>query len=167
MKCNVKKRMTQEEADVIREKNERTNVAYLNYMSRLVYVSLHENAGFGIDRMQVFCDKSYDTTQDYIAFYTADECPDEEYAVDSYYGMRKYLLGIGFDPETEFWQDVPFGGWGLPFPFGVGERARTEKDVLALCKYPIVLYKGNAVRICYRATPDKWVWRDKIAPCVC
>lgn len=155
MKCNVKNRMTQEEADVIREKNERTNVAYLNYASRLVYVSLHENAGFGIDRMQVFCDKSYDTTQDYIAFYTADDCPDEEYAVDSYYGMRKYLLGIGFDPEIEFWCDVPFGDGDFPSPSVSAKERERRKMYLhyantlsfytreMLCGYAIELHQTN------------------------
>lgn len=52
MKCNVKNRVSDAEIEEIRERSERTNMMYLRHISRLVYVSLHENAGFGADRLR-------------------------------------------------------------------------------------------------------------------
>lgn len=155
MKCNVKNRVSDAEIEEIRERGERTNMMYLRHISRLVYVSLHENAGFGADRMQTFCDKSYDTTNDYIEFYTADNAPDEEYAVDSYYGMRKYLLAFGYDPEKEFWTDAPFGEGDFPSPAQSARERERRKMYLhyanalsfytreMLCGYAIELHGTN------------------------
>lgn len=118
MKCNVRNRISDAEADSLTKRNIKTNSAYLNYVSRMMYVSIHDNAGFGKDRLKKLNEITYESIQWYIQRYSPEdvEQKDEDYAVDSYYGMRRHLQMWGFEPEEELWQDVPFGDGDFPSP---------------------------------------------------
>ena len=110
MKCNLANRaLTQSEIDAVNKRTVRMNDRIFNYIGRLVVISVRKNAGFGVDRMKRFNDNAYDLGRRYIDRYS--ETPDrtaEEYAVDSYYALRRDLRYYGWDPEVELWSDDVF-----------------------------------------------------------
>ena len=107
MKARIPTRETAEEAK-FRKKSARNNDRFLNYAHRSIVLSIRDNAGFGADRMTRLIDGSYCIGRDYIDRYGPHEKTDEDYAVDSYYAMRRELLYIGWDPSREIWPDNPF-----------------------------------------------------------
>lgn len=112
MKCNTKNRpMTDDQAKEFQKLVVESNTSFLSYASRIVYISLRKNFGFGRKRMVALNRNSVDLTENYISRYTPEGLPQEaaEYAVDSYYGMRIRLRDVRFDPETEIWDLLPFG----------------------------------------------------------
>lgn len=111
MKCNLKNRpLDAAHEALLTEMHIASNSAFLNYANRLAYISVRENAGFGIERMGRLNALSYDVTKAYVDLYTpiGVEMEDTEYAVDSYYAIRNALRDAGFLPERELWGDRPF-----------------------------------------------------------
>ena len=108
MNVRVPVRQTAHERERIAAKNMRSNDRFLNYAHRSIILSVRENAGFGAERMARLVDGSYYIGRDYIERYGPHEKTDEDYAVDSYYAMRRELLYIGWDPSVELWRDNPF-----------------------------------------------------------
>ena len=108
MKARVPVRTSPEEEAKFKRKSERNNDRFLNYAHRSIVLSIRDNAGFGDVRMARLIDGSYYIGRDYIDRYGPHEKTDEDYAVDSYYAMRRELLYIGWDPSVELWRDNPF-----------------------------------------------------------
>ena len=108
MNVRVRVRQSAHERERIAEKNMRSNDRFLNYAHRSIVLSIRDNAGFGAERMTRLIDGSYCIGRDYIDRYGPHEKTDEDYAVDSYYAMRRELLYIDWDPSREIWPDNPF-----------------------------------------------------------
>lgn len=108
MNARVPVRQTAHERERIAAKNMRSNDRFLNYAHRSIILSVRKNAGFGAERMARLVDGSYWIGRGYIDKYSPLEKTDEDYAVDSYYAMRRELLYIGWDPSREIWPDNPF-----------------------------------------------------------
>ena len=108
MNVRVPVRQTAHERERIAAKNMRSNDRFLNYAHRSIVLSVRDNAGFGDVRMARLIDGSYYIGRDYIDRFSPLEKTDEDYAVDSYYAMRRELLYIGWDPSVELWRDNPF-----------------------------------------------------------
>ena len=108
MKARVPIRTSAEEEAKFRRQSERNNDRFLNYAHRSIVLSIRDNAGFGDVRMARLIDGSYYIGRDYIDRFSPHEKTDEDYAVDSYYAMRRELLYIGWDPSVELWRDNPF-----------------------------------------------------------
>ena len=107
MKARIPTREIAEEAK-FRKKSARNNDRFLNYAHRSIVLSVRDNAGFGDVRMCRLIDGSYTIGRDYIERFSPHEKTDEDYAVDSYYAMRRELLYIDWDPSREIWPDNPF-----------------------------------------------------------
>lgn len=107
MRARIPTREIAEDAK-FRKKSARNNDRFLNYAHRSIVLSVRDNAGFGDARMSRLIDGSYCIGRDYIDRYGPHEKTDEDYAVDSYYAMRRELLYIGWDPSREIWPDNPF-----------------------------------------------------------
>ena len=108
MNVRVPVRQTEHERERIAAKNMRSNDRFLNYAHRSIILSVRDNAGFGAERMSRLIDGSYCIGRDYIDRYGPHDKTDEDYAVDSYYAMRRELLYIDWDPSREIWPDNPF-----------------------------------------------------------
>lgn len=108
MNARVPVRQSDRERERIAAKNMRSNDRFLNYAHRSIILSVRENAGFGAERMARLVDGSYWIGRGYIDKYSPMAKTDEDYAVDSYYAMRRELLYIGWDPSREIWPDNPF-----------------------------------------------------------
>ena len=108
MNVRVPVRQTERERERIAAKNMRSNDRFLNYAHRSIVLSVRDNAGFGDVRMARLIDGSYYIGRDYIDRFSPLEKTDEDYAVDSYYAMRRELSYIGWDPSVELWRDNPF-----------------------------------------------------------
>lgn len=108
MNVRVPVRQTEHERERIAAKNMRSNDRFLNYAHRSIVLSIRDNAGFGAERMTRLIDGSYCIGRNYIERFSQMEKTDEDYAVDSYYAMRRELLYIGWDPSREIWPDNPF-----------------------------------------------------------
>lgn len=110
MKCKLPERELTEAEQKRREQSGiRANDAIFNHVGRLINISLHKNAGFGISRFKRFNDGSYDIGRYYIEEYSSDDDKDaEEYAVDSYYALRRDLRAFGWDADKELWTDSVF-----------------------------------------------------------
>ena len=108
MNVRVPVRQSESERERIATKNMRSNDRFLNYAHRSIVLSIRDNAGFGAERMTRLIDGSYCIGRDYIDRYGPHEKTDEDYAVDSYYAMRRELLYIDWDPSREIWPDNPF-----------------------------------------------------------
>lgn len=94
MKARIPTREIAEDAK-FRKKSARNNDRFLNYAHRSIVLSIRDNAGFGDERMQRLIDGAYYIGRDYIDRYSPLEKTDEDYAVDSYYAMRRELCYIG------------------------------------------------------------------------
>lgn len=141
MKCNTKNRpLTEAQIQRQHKQNIKNNNQYLNYASRCLIMSVHDNAGYGVGRMKRFNDGAFSLGREYIDRYSPPDyqMSDQDYAVDSYYAMQRDLLYIGWDPEAELWGYNPF----------------TEADLPALSGKPTVrerriredwLYYANAI----------------------
>lgn len=144
MKCNTKRRQpTEAELKEQERQNLKANRAYLNYASRRLMLALRAE-GFGHDRLKRFNNQSFDLGQEYIEKTTVRELitplddllagaePEykeqalEDYAVDSYYAMRRDLRLYGWDPEQELWQTDPFTEADCPPANTVRERQKRE-----------------------------------------
>lgn len=108
MNVRVPVRQTEHERERIAAKNMRSNDRFLNYAHRSIVLSIRDNAGVGAERMTRLIDGSYCIGRNYIERFSPMEKTDEDYAVDSYYAMRRELLYIGWDPSREIWPDNPF-----------------------------------------------------------
>lgn len=125
--------MTDEQAAEFQKLVVESNTSFLSYASRIVYISLRKNFGFGKKRMLTLNRNSVDLTENYISRYTPEGLPqsDAEYAVDSYYGMRIRLRDyIHFDPEDEIWGLRPFGTTDFPFPATTAKERESRKQYL-------------------------------------
>lgn len=129
MKARIPKPEPTEEqkAKAVRE-NEKSNRSYLNYAHRRLMISVHENCGYGGERLKRFSYNSYDIGEEALAQNTvapllssveelmagADprfgEVDFFETAANTYYSLRGELLAFGFDPEAVLWPwNNPFG----------------------------------------------------------
>lgn len=109
MKCKIPEREpTEKEMAAMEKRNIKSNDRVFNYVSRLISISIRKNAGFGVKRFSRFNSNSYDIGQYYINRYGEGETDPEEYAVDSYYALRRDLRAIGWDAEKELWSDDIF-----------------------------------------------------------
>ncbi len=63
----VTRPLTQEEID---RKNEKENRSYLNFAHRALMISLHENLGFGGERMRTMAYNSFDVGEEALAEHT-------------------------------------------------------------------------------------------------
>lgn len=133
MRCNTKNRpMTATESKILTEMAMQANSEYINYVSRLIYIQLYQAFNFRKKNMKRLNDVAYDLTEGYIKRYTPEDVPmqDEDYAVDSYFGMRLRLEEIGFDPETVIWGTVPFGADDFPAPSESAKEREQRKMYL-------------------------------------
>ena len=128
MNVRVPVRQTERERERIAAKNMRSNDRFLNYAHRSIILSVRENAGFGDVRMARLIDGSYYIGRDYIDRYGPHEKTDEDYAVDSYYAMRRELLYIGWDPSVELWRDNPFSLADMGITGHQSAAKRAEND---------------------------------------
>lgn len=128
MNVRVPVRQTEHERERIAAKNMRSNDRFLNYAHRSIVLSIRDNAGFGADRMTRLIDGSYCIGRDYIDRYGPHEKTDEDYAVDSYYAMRRELLYIGWDPSVELWRDNPFSLADMELVGHQSAMRRAEND---------------------------------------
>lgn len=110
MTCNLANRKpTKAQLDAQNERIIRMNDRIFNYTGRLVAISLRNNAGFGAERYQRLNENAYDLGCGYIKRYSGTiDKRSEDYAVDSYYALRRDLRYYGWDPETELWDDGVF-----------------------------------------------------------
>lgn len=108
MKARLPVQTSAAEEAKFRRKSERNNDRFLNYAHRSIVLSIRDNAGFGDARMVRLIDGAYYIGRDYINRYSPLEKTDADYAVDSYYAMRRELCYIGWDPSAELWADNPF-----------------------------------------------------------
>lgn len=135
MKCNTRNiPVTKEWAKRRQKENIKNNNQYLNYASRCLMMSVRQNAGYGVSRLAIFNSGAHELGKEYIERYSPPgyEMSDRDYAVDSYYAMRRDLLYAGWDPEVELWGYNPFTDADLPAPAGhltVRER-RIREDYL-------------------------------------
>jgi hypothetical protein len=114
------------EADVRREEKQaiRQNDVRLHYADRLMLLSLRENAGFGKDRFERYNAEGYVLGRDYIERYSILDKKAEEYAVDSYWALRRDIRDdCGWDPEVQMWKDSVFE----TFPADGNTRSIREK----------------------------------------
>ena len=128
MNVRVPVRQTEHERERIAAKNMRSNDRFLNYAHRSIILSVRDNAGFGAERMSRLIDGSYCIGRDYIDRYGQHEKTDEDYAVDSYYAMRRELLYIDWDPSREIWPDNPFMLADMEFVGHQSAAKRAEND---------------------------------------
>lgn len=128
MKARVPIRQTARERERITAKNMRSNDRFLNYAHRSIVLSTRDNAGFGDDRMQRLIDGAYYIGRDYIDRYSPLEKTDADYAVDSYYAMRRELCYIGWDPSAELWRDDPFSLADMELVGHQSAAMRAEND---------------------------------------
>lgn len=119
MRCNVKNRkLSPEELEQFYKENTRSADVYLNYVQRVILRELRLTYGFGEDRMRQLNDHGCDLGKWYIDRYSPEDVQrtDEEYAVDSYYALRRDLCQFGYDPEVELWEDGLFIDMVQPQP---------------------------------------------------
>lgn len=104
-----------------REENIRKNTSFLNYASRRLMISVRENAGFGVERIRRLNENAVELGRSYIERYSDDGYneSDADYAVNSYYALRRELRDIGWDPEAELWQTKPFVRPRMGFPTSI------------------------------------------------
>ena len=127
MKARIPTREIAEDAK-FKRKSERNNDRFLNYAHRSIVLSIRDNAGFGDERMQRLIDGAYYIGRDYIDRYSPLEKTDEDYAVDSYYAMRRELCYIGWDPSAELWTDNPFSLADMGITGHQSAAKRAEND---------------------------------------
>lgn len=108
MKCNTKNRpLTGKALERFQKENIKAGDRYLNFIQRAMLVEAHKAAGFGKERLHRLNEAAYWTGKDYIQRYSPEDVTieDEEYAVDSYFALRRDLRAYGFDPDVEIWDD--------------------------------------------------------------
>ena len=127
MKARIPTREIAEEAK-FRKKSARNNDRFLNYAHRSIVLSVRDNAGFGDARMARLIDGSYYIGRDYIERFSPLEKTDEDYAVDSYYAMRRELLYIDWDPSRQIWPDNPFSLTDMGITGHQSAAKRAEND---------------------------------------
>lgn len=64
----------------------------------------------------------------YIDKYSPVEKSDDEYAIDSYYAMRRELCYIGYDPSMELWAEEPFSLADMDLQGKQSVAMRAEND---------------------------------------
>lgn len=89
----------------------RSNDKRFHYADRLFCLSLHENAGFGRERILEVSTAGYEIGRAYIERHTDEKEDDTEYAVNSYFALARDLRGWGWDPEVELWSDDVFAAF--------------------------------------------------------
>lgn len=109
MKCIIPpKPLTEKQEEKQKKKYIRENDKILKFADHLQLLSLHENLGFGIKRMNAYNDGAFDLGQWYIERYSTEKDHDKEYAVTSYFAMRQELIMIGWNPDDRLWEDDIF-----------------------------------------------------------
>lgn len=109
MKCNRKKALpTGPELAQINDENILNAQKYMNFASRSMMVALREKAGFGAERFKRFNDGHSSLGREYVQEYAVEGEP-REYAVDSYWALRRDLMAeCGWDPSLFLWGEEPF-----------------------------------------------------------
>lgn len=109
MKCNRKKALpTGLELKEINDENILNAQKYLNFASRSMMVSVREKAGFGTERIRRFNEGHSSLGRGYVQEYAVEGEP-REYAVDSYWALRRDLMAeCGWDPSIFLWGEEPF-----------------------------------------------------------
>lgn len=109
MKCNRKKALpTGFDLARINDENILNAQLYLSFASRSMMIAIREKAGFGVERLRRFNEGHSGLGREYVQEYTAEGEP-REYAVDSYWALRRDLMAeCGFDPSIFLWGEEPF-----------------------------------------------------------
>lgn len=134
---------TQEEADRFQAKDNRS---YLNYVHRSLMLSLHENLGFGTERMRTMSYNSYDIGEDALADNTVrplitsvedllrgaePEFGDPDFletVSNTFWSLKKEMLEFGWDPEESLWPwKEPFGDDDFPKTWRKVTKREREK----------------------------------------
>lgn len=109
MKCMIPNTPTDTQFAKARKDAIRENDNHFCFIDRLLALSLRENAGFGRKRFDEYNRISYELGRGYIERYAQDNKDEADYAVDSYYALRRDLRDLcGWDAETELWNDSVF-----------------------------------------------------------
>jgi hypothetical protein len=96
--------ITKARKDAIKE-----NDCHFNYADRLLALNLREKAGFGAKRFEEYNRISYQMGREYIEKYAQSDKDEADYAVDSYYALRRDLRDLcGWIAEDELWHDSIF-----------------------------------------------------------
>lgn len=112
MNCIIRdKQPTPEQERKQHEAGIRSNDKRLKYADRLFALSLHENLGFGRERILEVSHAGYEIGRGYIERHTDEGEEAVEYAVNSYYALARDLRGWGWDPERELWNDDVFASF--------------------------------------------------------
>lgn len=131
--------------DIDRE-NEKENRSYLNFVHRALLVSLHENMGFGGERMRTMAYNSYDVGEAALAENTYKPLltsvedllagAEPEYGeadffetVDgTYWALSRELLTLGWNPEESLWPwKEPFTDADFPETWRKVTKSQREK----------------------------------------
>ena len=128
MNVRVPVRQSAHERERIAAKNMRSNDRFLNYAHRAIILSVRDNSGFGVERMGRMIDGAYWIGRGYIDKYSPVEKSDDEYAVDSYFAMRRELCYIGYDPSVELWAEEPFSLADMDLQGKQSVAMRAEND---------------------------------------
>lgn len=83
----------------------------IGYVDKLQCLSLHNQFGYGAERLTSFDSGAGEIIRFYIDRYTQKGEPDEDYTVNAYYAMVRDLCGYGWDPEDHLWRDSVFDSY--------------------------------------------------------
>ena len=109
MKCMIPNTPTDAQIAKARKDATRENDNHFYFVDRLLALSLRENAGFGAKRFDEYNRISYELGRGYIEKYAQGNKDEADYAVDSYYALRRDLRDLcGWDSEKELWRDSIF-----------------------------------------------------------
>lgn len=105
----------------------------IGYVDKLQCLSLHEQFGYGAERLTCFDSGAGEIIRFYIDRYTQKGEPDEDYTVNAYYAMVRDLCGYGWDPEAHLWRDGVFDGY-LPDGDTAAVRQNWQKRLVFIKK---------------------------------
>ena len=108
MKCKIPNTPTDAQIEQVRQTRIRENDSYFKFADRLIALSLRKCEGFGHDRFAEFNTSAYELGRGYIDKYAESDKDADEYAIDSYYALRRDLRDSGWDPERKLWRDEVF-----------------------------------------------------------
>lgn len=133
MKCIIPETPLTPEEEARRQRAAiRANDKRFCYADRLFCLSLHENAGFGRERILAVSGAGYVIGRGYIERHADEGEEDGEYAVNSYYALARDLRGWGWDPERELWRDDVFSSF--PYDKNTASVRRMHADRLGYAK---------------------------------
>lgn len=106
MKCKIPEIVTEAQEAARHKRSIAENDIHFKYVDRMILLSLHDHAGFGLTRFIRYNTGAYAIGRKYITRYGEDNKEEAEYAVDSYYALRRDLRDLcGWDAEKELWSD--------------------------------------------------------------